>query len=292
MSSKTWKSVRTLDNFYQTSSFYPMPVILITTVSESGETNIGPYSLVFPFGIADAHAMMLISRASSNTAINIRRTKQCALNFIPYNKKLLKDTVRLGFPGQTTEEKLKETIFTLIKTDLEKDGHPFPRPEIIKEAIQVFECTWDDSADRFYYSGDRKTPDGEEHFLLDIDRILIEPKLYEYLLNGKGFPNLPIDYGFRDNTNFWFAEHKKPYAEPLPRGKGTRVEEIYYQANRIDPDIKFTHAACEKIVAVPRIFLKRVLTGIILEAKERGITEVTPELMDQIRDKRNKEKRP
>ena len=84
-----FKEVRVLDNFYQTSSFYPMPVILITTYSESGAVNIGPYSLVFPFGIADKHAMMLITRADSNTSLNIKRTKKAVLNFIPYDKKLL-----------------------------------------------------------------------------------------------------------------------------------------------------------------------------------------------------------
>lgn len=40
--------VRILDNFYQTSSFFPMPVVLVSTVAESGQTNLGPYSLCFP----------------------------------------------------------------------------------------------------------------------------------------------------------------------------------------------------------------------------------------------------
>ena len=40
--------VRILDNFYQTSSFFPMPVILVSTLAESGRTNLGPYSLCFP----------------------------------------------------------------------------------------------------------------------------------------------------------------------------------------------------------------------------------------------------
>lgn len=40
--------VRVLDNFYQTSSFYPMPVVLVSTLAESGRTNLGPYSLCFP----------------------------------------------------------------------------------------------------------------------------------------------------------------------------------------------------------------------------------------------------
>ena len=70
-----FEEVRILDNFYQTSSFYPMPVVLITTVSETGATNIGPYSLIFPFGIAGKHAKMLVPRDTSNTAINITKTK-------------------------------------------------------------------------------------------------------------------------------------------------------------------------------------------------------------------------
>ena len=93
-----------------------MPTVLITTISENGKTNIGPYSLVFPFGIAKNHAMMLISRSSSNTAKNIRRTKKCVINFIPFDKKILKNTVKLGFPGQTSEEKLQDSIFTLISS--------------------------------------------------------------------------------------------------------------------------------------------------------------------------------
>ena len=54
--------VSILDNFYQTLSFYPMPVVLCTTILKSGLTNIGSYSLCFPFGISKDHYMMLISR--------------------------------------------------------------------------------------------------------------------------------------------------------------------------------------------------------------------------------------
>lgn len=34
-----FKDLRIVDNFYQTSSFFPMPVVLASTVSESGQTN-------------------------------------------------------------------------------------------------------------------------------------------------------------------------------------------------------------------------------------------------------------
>ena len=98
------KELRIVDNFYQTSAFYPMPTILISTVSESGQTNLGAYSLCFPYYIAgkDYYAMILECRNSSNTAQNILRTKKCALNFIFDNRKYFKEAVRLGFPGETT----------------------------------------------------------------------------------------------------------------------------------------------------------------------------------------------
>jgi flavin reductase (DIM6/NTAB) family NADH-FMN oxidoreductase RutF len=277
--------VRVLDNFYQTSSFYPMPVILVTTIAEDGTTNIGPYSLVFPFGIADQHAMMLISRADSNTAKNIRRTKKAMLNFIPFDKKLLKNTVRLGYPGQSAEEKLNDSIFTLARSEPEIPNGPVP--DIIEESVQVFDCSWDDS-DTFHYKG----TDEEFHFLLRIDRILMKKYWHQSLIEGNGkFPTLPVDYGYRDSQFFWFSEPKKPYKEPLPKGKGVNIDTIRYQADRIDPEVYWTDEACAKIVAIPRVFLKKAMTMIVEEAKKRGVTTLTPEILDEIRDKRNQEKR-
>jgi hypothetical protein len=40
--SQEFVDVRILDNFYQTSSFFPMPVLLVSTLNESGTTNLGP----------------------------------------------------------------------------------------------------------------------------------------------------------------------------------------------------------------------------------------------------------
>ena len=137
-----FKDLRIVDNFYQTSSFYPMPTILISTLSPSGQTNIGSYSLCFPYYIAgkDYYAMILEARNSSNTAQNILRTKKCTLNFITDEKKYFKEAVRLGFPGDTTEEKMKDCLFTLVNSQLGED-----RPQLVEESFQVFECTWDDS---------------------------------------------------------------------------------------------------------------------------------------------------
>ena len=49
-----FRDLRIVDNFYQTSSFFPMPTTEIGTLSESGQTNIGSYSLCFPYYI-DRH---------------------------------------------------------------------------------------------------------------------------------------------------------------------------------------------------------------------------------------------
>ena len=107
-----FKDLRIVDNFYQTSAFFPMPTILCSTVSENGQTNLGAYSLCFPYYIAgkDYYAMILECRNSSNTAQNILRTKKVTLNFITDERKYFKEAVRLGFPGDTTEEKMKDCI--------------------------------------------------------------------------------------------------------------------------------------------------------------------------------------
>ena len=48
-----FSELTTKDNFYQTSSFFPMPIVLVSTLSPEGKTNLGPYSLCFTFHIAD-----------------------------------------------------------------------------------------------------------------------------------------------------------------------------------------------------------------------------------------------
>ena len=142
-----FKDLRIVDNFYQTSAFFPMPTTLVGTVSENGQTNLGAYSLCFPYYIAgtDYYAMLLECRNSSNTAQNILRNKTVTLNFIPDERKYFREAVRLGFPGDTTEEKMKNCLFTLLPSELEGK-----RPKLVKEAFQVFECTWDDSLEDAY----------------------------------------------------------------------------------------------------------------------------------------------
>jgi len=290
--SNEFNEIDILDNFYQTSSFYPMPVVLVTTLSETGQVNIGPYSLCFPFKIAGKgqHAMVLISRNTSNTSVNIRKTKVCAINFISDDKKFLKNTVKLGYPGESTEDKMKNSIFTLIPSLRSKDNPSKKYPDIIKEAEQVYECTWDESMD--FSAVDEGVENSEQHFLLRINKILLKPKWKESIVEGNGkFPSLPIDYGFRDNYYFWLAQSKKPYKEPISGGADASVDSVVYAANRMDPDITFQREACAKIVRIPRVFLKTALKGIVKAAKEKGYTEITPEIMDEIRDKRDAEKK-
>ena len=227
------KELRIVDNFYQTSAFYPMPTILVSTVSESGQTNLGAYSLCFPYYIAgkDYYAMILECRNSSNSAQNILRTKKCALNFIPDNRKYFKEAVRLGFPGDTTEEKMKDCIFTLLDSTISAD-----RPQIVAESFQVFECTWDDSLEDAYtdkpgnldgYEPPYKNFNGitskfGAHFILKIDKILMQEKYHDSIVHGvkkNNFPRVPVDYGYRDSTNFWYTKFSTPISEKIPAKK-------------------------------------------------------------------------
>ena len=282
-----------------------MPTILISTVSEDGQTNLGAYSLCFPYYIAgkDYYAMILECRNSSNTAQNILRTKKCALNFITDEKKYFKEAVRLGFPGETTKEKMKNCMFTLVNSQLGED-----RPQIVEESYQVFECTWDDSLeDAFedkagnlegyeppYRNFNGITSKFGAHFILKIDKILMKEKYHDAIVNGvnsNNFPPVPVDYGYRDSTNFWCSHFKKPFSEKIPDKNNGDVKSVMYAADRIDPEIKFTEDACAKLVKIPRVFLKAALTQMVKIAREEGITLIDENALTIINDKRRKEKK-
>jgi len=280
-------NVRILDNFYQTSSFFPMPVVLVSTVSETGQTNLGPYSLCFPYIVTGEHSMLLITRGDSNTSLNLQRTGMCAINFIPDDKKYTRNCVMLGYPGETTEEKMRNSIFTLLpsaRTDIERQ--PGVRyPEIVKEAIQVFECTW-----KRNYPLKHDPESAESRFVLRVDKIVMKERWRDRLFKGRGFPRLPVDYGFRDNAYFWFTRGARPYVVPIPEEKGVVADAIKFAAERIDPDVKWQEEAYARLVKVPRVFLTRVITQCIEAAKEEGVAEITPEFLDRIRDKRGRDR--
>ena len=298
------KELRIVDNFYQTSAYFPMPTTLVGTVSENGQTNLGAYSLCFPYYIAgkDYYAMILECRNSSNTAQNILRGKKVTLNFITDERKYFKEAVRLGFPGDTTEEKMKNCLFTLTESTLGAD-----RPKYIEESYQVFECTWDDSLEDAYldkagslegYEPPYRNFNGitskfGAHFILKIDRILMKEKYRNAIINGvkpSSFPRVPVDYGYRDSTKFWYTKFRRPLAEKIPAREGD-VKSVVYAASRIDPDVKFTDGACARLTKIPRVFLKAALTQMVKIAKEENITLIDEKALDIINDKRRQEKK-
>ncbi|MBO4531995.1 MAG: hypothetical protein J5767_15300, partial [Paludibacteraceae bacterium] len=73
--------------------------------------------------------------------------------------------------------------------------------------------------------------------------------------------------------------------------RATTVESVKYAAKRIDDKIKFTDEACAKLVNVPRIFLPTVLKGCVAWARENNVELITAKHMDEINDKRAKEKK-
>ena len=302
-----FKNMRIVDNFYQTSSYFPMPTIEIGTLDEKGNTNLGSYSLCFPYYIAgkDYYAMVLCCRNSSNTCKNILRTGKCTLNFITHERKYFKEAVRLGFPGETTEEKMKDFAFTAVDGLSCKDNPNEVYPKVIEEAYQVFECTWVKELDGAendkveeeykgpYHNFNGITSEFGAHFILKIDNILMKEKYYNTIINGVNageFPRVPVDYGYRDSKNFWYTKFKRPLFMPIPKNKGVGLDSVKYAAGRIDPEIKFTDEACQMLVKVPRPFLNLVLKGCVQWAKENNVTLITEKEMQIINDKRAKEK--
>ncbi|MEO8443791.1 MAG: hypothetical protein ABI567_02165 [Gammaproteobacteria bacterium] len=271
------------DNFYQTCAFIPMSFALVTTAHENGETGIGPHALVMPFGITAPYSMLLISRSNSATATNIRRIGKCALNYIEFDRDRLTAVSRLGYPGQTLEEKQKAMPFTLVPSP-SADRYSDPdAPRILAEAFQIMECTWDQGFDLSSAAADADTVN-ESRFVLRIDHILMRPEFHQVLEQGEGhFPRMPIFYGYRSNGGFWFAEHDEAFSISPPRVEGIELQQVMYLANRMDENVRFTKEACAAFKKVPRPFLKTALQGTVTAARDAGVSLVDESFLDKIR---------
>ena len=303
----SFENLRVVDNFYQTSLFFPMPTVVISTLCEDGSTNLGPYSLVQPYYIAgkDYYAMLLCCRNSSNTAQNILRNGKCALNFVDDKPKTFKECVKLSWPGDKPEDKMPKCKFKLEKSLIEESTGE-KRPMVLRDAIQVIECTWvreldhaqDDLPGQLngyeppYHDFNGITSKFGAHFILKVDKILMKKKYHDAIINGVkagDFPPLPVDYGYRDSKNFWFHRKRRMRAELLPVRKAS-LDSVRYAADRADDKIKFTDEALETVLGVPRVFLPVVLKGCVDWAKENQVELITAEHMKIINDKRAKEK--
>ncbi len=305
----SFENLRIVDNFYQTSAFFPMPTVLIGTLTEDGRTTLGSYSLVQPYYVAgrEYYAMLLCARNSSNTAQNLLREGRCTLNFIPDSRKYFREAVRLGFPGDTPAEKMERCLFGLEDGQMAAE-HPGERfPQVVTDSFQVFECTWMreldgaqddqpgclDGYEPPYHDFNGVTSRFGCHFILRVDKILMKPRYRRAIVDGVkagDFPLVPVDYGYRDSKHFWYTRGRRPIAEPLPT-REVNLDAVRYAAERADDVVKFTDDACRTLVKVPRVFLTTVLRGCVAWAKENGVTLITAEHMALINDKRAQEKK-
>ncbi len=304
----SFEDLRIVDNFYQTSLFFPMPTVVISTLCEDGSTTLGPYSLVQPYYIAgkDYYAMLLECRNSSNTAQNILRTKKCAINFVDDNPKTFKECVKLSWPGDKPEEKMPKCNFKLEKSLIEENNPEDKRPMIVSDCFQAIECTWVDTLDNAqddkpgqlsgyegpYHDFNGITSKFGAHFILKVDKILMKKKYADAIINGVGrfdFPHVPIDFGYRDSKNFWYCKRSLMRPELLAIRPQT-LDSVRYAADRADDKVKFTDDALKMIQNVPRVFLPTVLKGCVSWAKENNVTLITEKEMAIINDKRSKEK--
>ena len=304
----SFENLRIVDNFYQTSLFFPMPTVVISTLCEAGTTSLGPYSLVQPYYVAgkDFYAMLLSCRNSSNTAQNILRNGKCAINFIDDNPKNFKEAVKLSWPGDKPEDKMPKCNFKL-ETSLIEEETGEKRPMVMSDAIEVIECTWVrelDGADKDeagildgyeppYHDFNGITSKFGAHFILKIDKILMKKKYSDAIIRGvtaKDFPALPVDYGYRDSKNFWFHRKTKMRAELL-QVREASLASVRYAADRVDDVVKFTDEALKTVLGVPRVFLPLVLKGCVKWAQENGVTLIDAEHMKIINDKRAEEKK-
>ena len=195
--------------------------------------------------------------------------------------------------------------FTLEKSLIEETTGE-KRPMVLSDAIQVIECTWVRELDNAqndipgqlngyeppYHDFNGITSKFGAHFILMVDKILMKKKYANAIIAGVkagDFPNLPVDYGYRDSKNFWFHRKTRMRAELLPIRQQS-LESVRYAADRADDKVKFTDDALQTILNVPRVFLPLVLKGCVDWAKENNVDLIDASHMQIINDKRAKEK--
>ncbi len=282
--SDTFVSSPMRDNWYQSSSFYGSSFALITSVNEDGITSIGPYQLSFPFEVINERSWMVVSRPGSNTATNVKRTHKCALNFIEYDKDKIQTILEFGFPGQTPAEKDAYNTFDLIDSPTEGRASNTIYPKIMKDAFQVFECTLDVKR---IEENPILRDSSSAHLLLNIDNILVKEEWVPYI-DGTGdkMPSVPMTYGFRGASTFWFGDVNPAYKLPIP-DKGAKDDVVYYEANRLDDEVKFTREACKELTGIPPTFLRQALMGILGVAKEQGLTKIDRDFVVELNKQMN-----
>ncbi len=185
--------------FYQSSAYFPMPVVLAVTHDESGQVNVAPYSLCFPQPDAGERMLMLIAKRDSNTWRNAVATGRVTLCFIADEPHLLEQCVELS-RKLPSAEKMARSKFQLIQVG---------DRQVVAEAEQVFVCT----LVRHQHHAEAR----ERRMLLRVDDVLLKPRWRRALHRGWGAPRLAVEFGFRGRSATWLSRPRAVFGGPALR---------------------------------------------------------------------------
>ena len=121
----------------------------------------------------------------------------------------------------------------------------------------------------------------------------MKEKYYNAIINGATRNNycpLPTNWGYRDSKNFWCSDFKKPRPAAIPE-REVDITSVRYAATRLNTEVQFTDSALRMLVKVPRPFLKLVLRSCADWAEQRNIKIIDDKEMQEINDKRSREKK-
>lgn len=200
--------------FFQASAYFPMPIVLLATRGPDGATNLAPYSLCFPHVRDEGHFMVLVTRSASKTATNLARSGRVSINFIPDKAEYL-DNARLLSAALPTADKMAQSVFSCLPSELAPGRDGSAAPPLVAEAIQVFECKLVEASANA----------DEQRFLLEVEAIRMQPYWARVLESGRPGPRLPVDYGFRRATASWMTRPRVVASGPRLRPRFTLAVE-------------------------------------------------------------------
>ena len=66
----------------------------------------------------------------------------------------------------------------------------------------------------------------------------IVDNFYDAIVNGvkvSSFPKVPIDFGYRDSTYFWYTKFRRGLKCPIPNVQSNSLGSVRFAADRTDP---------------------------------------------------------
>lgn len=151
--------------------YFGTPVVLVSTVSDDGTTNLAPISSIFWLG----HTAVIGVGCRSRTAHNLRETGECVLNLPSVNEVGAVDRLALTTGRDPVPERKHEAGYRYCADKFARAGLTAQKGDVVR-APRALECPV--NLEGRLLSGTALQPDGgAQVFQIEVVRVHVHPSI-------------------------------------------------------------------------------------------------------------------